>query len=104
MYRFLVKKKVQGKNEVKRILSSSVLEKFKGYEIIRSGLSFNEKVEVILINIVYESIYDKTIPVLCYSTSEIDLAYRSYFSHFDKGKEIVCHRTVYQCYYCQFFL
>ena len=30
-YRFLIKKKVQGKNEVIRNLSSSVLEKFNGY-------------------------------------------------------------------------
>ena len=48
-----------------------------------------------------EPIYDETIPVPCYFTSEIHLAYRNYFSHFDKGKEIARHRTVYQCYYCQ---
>ena len=49
----------------------------------------------------YQPIYDKTIPVPCYFTSKTDLAYRSYFSHFDKGKKIVFHRTVYQCYYCE---
>ena len=101
VYRFLVKKKVQGKNEVTRNLSSSVLEKFIGYEMIRNDLSFDEKVEVIPIDIVYEPIYDETIPVPCYFTNNIHLAYRSYFSHFHKGKEIVRHRAVYQCYYCQ---
>ena len=50
---------------------------------------------------VYESIYDETIPVPFYFTSKIHLAYRSYFSHFDKGKEILRHGTVHQCYYCQ---
>ena len=70
VYRFLVKKKVQGKNEVIRNLSSSVLEKFNGYEMIRNDLSFNEKVEVIPIDIVYEPIYDETIPAPCYFTSE----------------------------------
>ena len=69
--------------------------------MIRNDLSFNEKVEVIPIDIVCESIFDETFPVPCYFTSEIHLAYRSYFSHFDKGKEIVLHRTAYQCYYCQ---
>ena len=38
-YRFFIKKKVQGKNEVTRNLSSSVLEKFNGYEMIRNYLS-----------------------------------------------------------------
>ena len=103
MYRFLVKKKVQGKNEVTRNLSSSVLQKFNGYETIRNDLSFNEKAEVITIDIVYEPIYNETIPVPCYFTSEIHLAYRSYFSHFDKGKEMFHHRPVHQCYYCQNF-
>ena len=59
IYRFLVKKKVQGKNEVTRNLSNSVLEKFNGYEMIRNNLSFNEKVKVIPIDIVYKPIYDE---------------------------------------------
>ena len=59
---------------VTRIISSSVSEKFNGYETTRNDLSFNEKAEVIPINIVYEPIYDETIPVPCYFTSEIHLA------------------------------
>ena len=58
-----MKKKVQGKNEVTRNLSSPVLEKFNGYEMIRNDLSFNEKVELILIDIMYEPIYDETFSV-----------------------------------------
>ena len=88
MHRFLIKKKVQGKNEVARNLSSSVLEKLNGYETIRNDLSFNEKAEVIPIDIVYDPIYDETIPVPCYFTSEIYLAYRSFFSYFGEGKDI----------------
>ena len=34
MYRFLIQKKVQGKNKVTRDLSSSAVEKFDGYEMI----------------------------------------------------------------------
>ena len=104
VYRFLVKKKVQGKNEVTRNLSSSVLEKFNRNEMIRNDLSFNKKVKVIPIDIVYEPIYNETIPVPCYFTSEIHFAYRSYFSHVDKGKEIVRHRTVYQAITAKMFL
>ena len=105
VYKFLIKKNVQGKSEATRSFSSSVLEKFNGYEMIRNDLMVNKKVEVIPTDIVYELIYDKTVPVPCYFTSAIHLAYRSYSSNFDKGREIIRHRTFYQCYYCQnFFL
>ena len=43
---FLYIKKVQGKNKVTRNLSSSVIEKFNGYEIIRGQLSCQEKIEI----------------------------------------------------------
>ena len=103
LYRFLIKKKVQGKNEVTRNLSSSVLEKFNGYEMIRDSLSSMEKAEFIPINVVYEPIYDETVPVPCYFTNEIHLAYRSYVGKFDKENEQISHRTVRQCCYCHNF-
>ena len=37
MFRFLIQKKTQGKNEVTRNLSNSVVEKFNGYEMIRQN-------------------------------------------------------------------
>ena len=84
-------------------LSSSVLEKFNGYEMIRNDLSYNEKAEVIPIDVVYEPICNETIPVPCYFTSEVHSAYRSDIGHFDKGKELISNRIVRQCYYCQNF-
>ena len=72
-YKFLLKKIVQRKNEVIRNLSSSVLEKFNGYEMIRNDLSYQEKAEVIPIDLVYEPIYNENVPVPCYFTSEIHL-------------------------------
>ena len=86
MHRFLIKTKVQRKNEVTRNLSSSVLEKFDGYEMIRNDLSYQEKAEVIPIDVVYEPIYDENVPMPCYFTSEIHLAYRSYIGYFDKER------------------
>ena len=38
VFRFLIQKKVQGKNLLTRNLSSSVVEKFNGYEMIRRKL------------------------------------------------------------------
>ena len=53
MYRFLIKKKAQGKNEITRNLSACVLEKFNGYETIRNNLARKEKVNVRSIDIVH---------------------------------------------------
>ena len=50
---------------------------------------------------VYEPIYNETVPVPCYFTNDIHLAYRSYVHTFNKGKEHTIHRTVRQCCFCQ---
>ena len=39
IHRYLIKKKVQGKNKMTRNLPSFVLEKFNGYETIRNDLA-----------------------------------------------------------------
>ena len=44
-YRFLIKKKVVGKNTVTRNLSSSVIEKFNGYENIKLKIARKEKTD-----------------------------------------------------------
>ena len=43
MYRFLIKKKVQRKNEVTRNLSACFVEKFNGYETMRNELARKDK-------------------------------------------------------------
>ena len=63
MFTFLIQKKVQWKNKVTRDLSSFVIEKFNGYESIRPKLARQERIELIPINIVYEPVYNKNIPV-----------------------------------------
>ena len=80
--------------DVIRNLSSSVLEKFNGYEMIRNDLRSEERAELIPINVVYEPIYDETVSAPCYSTNKIHLAYRSYIN---KGNEQIIHRTVRRC-------
>ena len=101
MYRFLIKEKVQRKNEVTRNLSACILEKFNGYETIRNNLSRKEKIDFRVIDIVYEPSFDKDIPVIYYFSPNIQAAYRSYIGKFDKGQEKVINRTVRQCHYCQ---
>ena len=66
MFRFLIRKKVQGKNEVTRNLSISVAEKSNGYEMIRQDLARKDRVDIESINIVYELIFDENIPIPCF--------------------------------------
>ena len=94
-------KKVQGKNQVTRNLSSYVVEKFDGYEMVGCQIACKEMIELTAINIVYELIFDEKIPVPCFFTDQIFLAYRSYIGRFDKGKERISNRIVKQYHYCE---
>ena len=82
-------------------LSRSIIEKFNGYEITKHELARKEKVEFFPTDIVYEPIYDENVPVLCYFTDKIHLAYRSYIGRYVKGEEKVGHPTAIQCHYCE---
>ena len=84
-----------------RDLSSSIIEKFNGYEIIKHKLARKEKAELTPIEIVYEPIYNENVPVLCYFTDKIHLAYRSYIGRYVKGEEKVGHPNVKQCPCCE---
>ena len=46
-------------------------------ELLRPCLARKEKIDFASINIVYEAIYDQNVPVPCYFTGQIHLAYRS---------------------------
>ena len=61
MFRFLIQKKTQGKYEVTRNLSSSVIENFNSYEMMRQNLARKERVDIIPVDIVYEPTYDENI-------------------------------------------
>ena len=99
-FRFLIKKKVESKNKVTRNLSSSVLEKFNGYEIVKHELACKEKREFVPIDIVYEPVYDESVPILWFFIDKIYLAYRSYAGQMSKEKECIRHPTVKQTHYC----
>ena len=96
---FLYRKKFREKKKLKRNLSSSVVEKFNGYEMIRQKLQRNEKIDLTPIDISYEPSYDESIPVSCFFTDQIVLAYKCYIGRIDRGKEHVSSRTVKQCYF-----
>ena len=86
MFSFLIQKKAHGKNEVTRNLSSSVVEKFNSYEMIRQNLARKERVDIIPVDIVYVPTYDENIRVASFFTSKIHLAYKSYVGRLEKRK------------------
>ena len=45
-----------------------------------------EQVDIVPVNIVYDTCYVESVPVPCYFTSHIHLAYKIYNGRFDKGK------------------
>ena len=95
-----MKKGAVGANKITRDFSSSVIEKFNGYETIKTGLSRKEKEDFFPIDIIYDQIFDQNFPVPCYFTDTIHLAYRSYISKTYKREEKIGHSTVRQCHYC----
>ena len=68
---------------------------------LRQNLACNKRVDVEPINMVYEPVFDENIPVQCFFTDKIYLAYRSYIGWFDKVKQHICNCTVKQCHYCK---
>ena len=61
--------------------------------------------ELVPIDVVYEPIYDEGVPVPCFLTDKIYVAYRSYIGQMSKGKECIRHTTFRQClYYENYFV
>ena len=79
-YRYLIKKEASGENKITRDLSSSVIEKFNGYKIIKRGLRNKEKEDFCPIDIVYDPVSNKHVLVISYFTENIHLVFRSYIS------------------------
>ena len=55
--------KVDCKSNLTQDWSSSIIQKFNGYEIIKHELARKEKIEFTPINIIYEPVYDENVPV-----------------------------------------
>ena len=54
--------------------------------MIRQDLHCKERVDITPINMIYEPLFDENIPVPCFFTDQIHLAYKSYVRRFEKGK------------------
>lgn len=103
-HRYLMKEGACSDNKIAQDLSSSVIEKFNGYEIIKRGLRNKEKEDFSPIYIVYEPSSNKDDLVICYFTDNIHLTFKSCISKKIRGEEKILHNIVRQCPYCENYL
>ena len=65
-FRYQLKQKLKSKNEMRTELSACVIQKFNGYDLLRSNLQYNEETNLVPIDITYEPTLDVSKPILCF--------------------------------------
>ena len=93
-FRCLIKQDSERKNI--RDLSSCIIEKFNGFNIVRIEFDRKLRQKMSPIDIIYKPVKKEDEIMECFFTSQINLAHRSTFSENQKIK----HSTAYQCYFC----
>ena len=93
--RCLIKQDSEKKNVI-RDLSSCIIEKFNGFNIVRIEFKRKLRQKMSPIDIIYKPVKKEDEIIECFFTSQINLAYRSTFSENQKIK----HSTAYQCFFC----
>ena len=79
-------------------LSSCVIQKFNGYDFLRSELKYYEQKHILPLDIVYEPTQDTTKPIYCFFAPKIYLAFQSCYNKSRNGKKVsVKCSTAKQC-------
>ena len=94
-FHFLIKRHSQ-KKFVIRDLSSCIIEKFNGFNIVRLELDKELRKEMSPIDILYKPVKKYTDNIEYFFSTELNLAYRLSFSEGQK----IRHETAFQCFYC----
>ena len=90
----LIKQDSEKKNII-RDLSSCIIEKFNGFNIVRIEFERKLRQKMSPIDIIYKPVKKEDEIIECFFTSQINLAYRLTFNENQKIK----HSTAYQCYF-----
>ena len=103
-FRYQLRQKLKIKNEMRAELSACVIQKFNGYDLLRTNLKYSEKKNLLPINIVYEPTLNTEKPIECFFANEIHLTFNTSYDKFVKGnkKKVKCNDTR-QCPYCNNF-
>ena len=99
-FHYQLRQKLKSKNEVRAERSSCVIQKFNGYNLLRTELCENEKKNPLPLDIVYKPTQDKNKPI-CYLAPKIHLAFQSVYEKLNGGKKIsIKCSSAKQCPYC----
>ena len=86
---------------MKAELSSCIVQKFNGYQFLRTKLIRYESKKLLLLDMVYEPTQDITKPIFCFFAPEINSAFQTFYDRFKNGKKInIKTSTAKQCLYC----
>ena len=93
-FRYLIKQDPQKENVIKD-LSSCIIKKFNGFNIVWLELDRELRKEISPIDVLYKPVKKDTDNVECFLSTQINLAYRTNFS---EGKK-VRHGPAFQCFF-----
>ena len=65
-FRYQLKQKLKGKNQMKRELSACVIQKFNSYELLRNHLNSKERKDFIPVDVVYEPTLNDNKAIECF--------------------------------------
>ena len=99
-YRHLFMKKPDQQKIVKQ-LSSCLIEKYNGFTVIHIEYEKKERKNFQPLDIIYKPAKELETEPLCYFTTDISLAYSSYYLRASKMKRAT---KVQSCHYCNYFL
>ena len=85
-FRYQIRKKLKEKNEIRKELSSCIIQKFNGYELLRNHLNSKERQEYVPIDIVNQPALNKKNPVHCFLAPDVSLAFNSKIEKTKNGK------------------
>ena len=93
------RKKLKEKNKIRKELSSCIIQKFNGYELLRNHLNSKERQEYVPIDIVCEPNLNEKSPILCFFAPDVTLAFNSKIEKTKNGKRELQFKKVWQCHY-----
>ena len=95
-FRYLIHKLPTGKNQVVRNLSSCVIQKCNGYQVVKIEKKHDIKRKFEPIDIVYDPVQNPTDIIEYYFTQNINIAYRCEYSKEAQGIDIL---PPFECYF-----
>ena len=100
-YRQLSMKEPKKQNIIRQ-LSSCLIQKYNGFQVISIEFNRKQKKKIKPIDIIYKPTKNPEIDPLCYFLKDIAKAYSNFYSIKNKTKRAY---SCYECYYCRkFFL